>query len=132
MCWVWVLRFAARWRATHPSTASPKFLRIWNRSARLHRLGSTSRRRRSVVSPTIPAHQLDFRVRSHPGSSCFCGSVWQHFEHLVRLEVHNDRSKCMSPPKGKVVNANLWDLVGWFCGQVHDASQNGLTTGLDA
>lgn len=50
----------------------------------------------------------------------------------MRLEIHNARSKFPSPPQGKVVNANLWDLSDWLCRQSYDPSQNGLPTDLDS
>src|SRR6266849_4463133 len=98
----------------------------------LNRLGSTSSRGRGVVSPAIPAHQLDFWVRRHPSSGRLCGPISKDIQNGVCSEIDDDRTKLASAPEGKVVDANLWHLSHWFCGQGHDAPENGLPRCLNS
>ena len=58
----------------------------------LNRLGSRCLRRRSIISPTIPAHDPDFWVGFHPGGCGFGFSVREDIDDLMALQIDQKRS----------------------------------------
>src|SRR5260370_3498777 len=86
----------------------------------------------SIVSPSIPTHQINFWVLSHPSGGGFCCPIRQEINHLVALQVHQDGPEVPPATESEIVYAKLRYLLDWHGGKRHDAADNGPPRGLDA
>src|SRR6266849_4094788 len=84
----------------------------------------------SVVASSIAAHEFNFWVSTHPGSSGLSRSIGQEVNHLVGFQLHEDGPEPSPPPKRKIVYPKLRYLLNRDGGKSHDASENGLARGL--
>src|SRR5260370_1699398 len=80
---------------------------------------------RSIISPTISTHELDFWMRFHPSFCGFCFPVRQEVNHLVALHVDQNAAKLPPTTESEIIYSKLHDLLYWRCWKRHDAAQNG-------
>src|SRR6266699_3415805 len=85
---------------------------------------------RSILSPTISTHQINFWMRAHPGGGGFCLAIRQKVNDFVALHVDQNTAEFPATPEGEVIYSKLYHLLDWLCRQRHHAAENGHPTGL--
>ncbi len=85
---------------------------------------------RSIISPTISTHQLDFWMRFHPRFGGFCLAIRQKVNHFVALHVDQNAAEFPPTTEGKVIYSKLYYVLYWLCWKCHHATQNGHPAGL--
>src|SRR6266704_3847994 len=77
-----------------------------------------------IISSSIPAHQVNFRMRTHPSSGGFFLAIRQEVDCLVALHIYQDRAKFPSTTEGEIVYSKLRDVFYGQCWKCHDTSEN--------
>src|SRR5258708_33816483 len=77
-----------------------------------------------IISSSIPAHQVNFRMRTHPSSGGFFLAIRQEIDCLVALHIYQDGAEFPSTTEREIIYSKLRYVFYGQRWERHDASEN--------
>ena len=93
-----------------------------------HSVGGSQFGSVGIIAASVPADDFDLRLGFQPTFQRIRRTVWQQIDHTVILQIAQDRSRTLAPPKGPIIHSHDVSIRGGRSGTGADSPQQGIRT----